>query len=118
MVRAVLFDLDDTLFDHGGCAREALGAVRDSHACFTRMTLDDLESAHGALLETLHREVMTGRLDLDAARQERFRRLFEAAGLAADAALSARAAAVYRERYLASRRVVPGASALLALVKA
>jgi putative hydrolase of the HAD superfamily len=118
MVQAVLFDLDDTLFDHDGSARAALEAVRGCHACFARMPFAELESAHGALLEELHREVMSGRLDLDAARQERFRRLFGAAGIDADAAMAARAAAAYRERYLASRQAVRGAAALLPLVRA
>lgn len=117
MVRAVLFDLDDTLFDHRGSARTALGAVRSGHACFDQIPLDDLERAHGDLLEALHADVIAGRIGLDQARHERFRRLFAEAGLEAGDDLVAATAAVYRVQYLAARRAVEGAVALLALVR-
>lgn len=113
----MLFDLDDTLFDHQHCAREALTGVRALHACFEALDPVALETAHGRILEDLHLDVMAGRLDLDAARAERFRRLYQAAGVEADAALAARTAAAYRERYLGSRRAVEGAAALMAAVR-
>ena len=117
MIRAVLFDLDDTLFDHSHCARAALEDVRASHECFASITAAALERSHGEILEELHREVMIGRLDLDAARTERFRRLFAVAGVDADQQLASRAAASYRQRYLAERRAVSGAAALLMKVR-
>jgi HAD superfamily hydrolase (TIGR01549 family) len=117
-VRAVLFDLDDTLFDHRGCARDALEAVQASHPCFREMAFTELEQAHARFLEELHQEVMTGRVQLDAARNERFRRLFAAAGVTAADSLARRAASTYRERYTAARRAVAGAAALLRLVRA
>src|SRR5215210_5162377 len=113
MIKAVLFDLDDTLFDHQHCARTALEDVRTSHDCFASMAGDALERAHAGILEELHREVMTGGLDLDVARTERFRRLFAVAGVDAPADLASRAAVTYRQRYLAERRAVSGAVALL-----
>ena len=118
MVKAVLFDLDDTLFDHRGCARDALEAVQACHPCFREMAFTDLEQAHARLLEELHREVMTGRVPLEAARNERFRRLFAAAGVTAADGLARLAAATYRERYAAARRAVAGAATVLRLVRA
>jgi putative hydrolase of the HAD superfamily len=118
MVKAVLFDLDDTLFDHRGCARDALEAVQASQPCFREMPFSDLEQAHARFLEELHREVMTGRLPLDAARQERFRRLFGVAGVTAADGLAGLAASMYRARYAAARRAVAGAAAVLRLVRA
>lgn len=117
MVRAVLFDLDDTLFDHRHCAREALAGIRAAHACFSGVDLEALERQHAGILEELHLDVLAGRLDLDAARIERFRRLFAAAGIEPDADLAARTAAAYRQGYLASRREVAGAAALLTAVR-
>jgi HAD superfamily hydrolase (TIGR01549 family) len=118
MVRAVLFDLDDTLFDHRGCARDALEAVQTCYPCFREMAFSELEQAHARFLEELHQEVMIGRVQLDAARNERFRRLFAAAGVTAAEDLARLAASTYRERYTAARRAVAGAAALLRLVRA
>jgi HAD superfamily hydrolase (TIGR01549 family) len=116
-VRAALFDLDDTLFDHQFCAQAALGGVRALHPCFAAVDPLDLERTHGGILERLHLEVIGGRLSLDTARVERFRQLFATAGVAADDALAGKAARAYREGYIAARVEVEGASALLAAVR-
>jgi len=117
MIKAILFDLDDTLFDHQHCARTALEDVRSSHECFAPMTADALARAHAGILEELHQQVMVGRLDLDVARTERFRRLFATAGVDAPDSLASSAAATYRHRYLAERRASRGAAALLKKVR-
>jgi HAD superfamily hydrolase (TIGR01549 family) len=117
MVRTVLFDLDDTLFDHRGCARDALTAVRASHECFRGMAFSELEETHARVLDELHQDVMVGRIPLDAARNERFRRLFAVAGVPAADDLARLAASTYRDRYKAARRAVAGAAALLPLVR-
>jgi HAD superfamily hydrolase (TIGR01509 family) len=116
-IRAALFDLDDTLFDHRHCARAALAGVRGCHPCFATLTPADLERSHGHILEDLHLEVLAGRLALDAARVERFRRLYRCTGLEADPELAASTASVYRDRYVEARREVRGAAALLAAVR-
>ena len=117
MVCAVLFDLDDTLFDHAGCARHALAAVQGCDPRLAAMTFDALERTHAEFLEQLHTDVMLGRVPLEAARRERFRRLLNASGADATDALASRLAAMYRDTYRESRRAVPGAGALLAAVK-
>ena len=110
---AVLFDLDDTLFDHWGCTRVALGALQASHDAFGAWPFEAFESAHRQLLEALHLEVLAGRLTVDDARLQRFRRLFEQAGGDASEALARAAAAEYRERYVEAWRPVSGALELL-----
>jgi putative hydrolase of the HAD superfamily len=115
-VRTALFDLDDTLFDHRHCAQAALAGVRASHACFEALDQADLERRHAHILEELHLEVLARRLELDAARVERFRRLYQWAGLEAGPELAAATAAAYRDAYVAARREVRGAAALLAAV--
>ena len=115
MLRAVLFDLDDTLFDHESCARAALEAVHRSHMHVSSVSFEAFERVHAALLEELHQRVMSGDLDIDAARIERFRRLFEAAG-AGDRSPE-EGARVYRECYVRTRRAIAGAAALLAALK-
>lgn len=118
MIKAVLFDLDDTLFDHRGCARDALAAVQGCHDRFRAMPFDALERAHARFLEELHVDVMVGRMPLEIARVERFRRLLEAVGVPSVDGLAARIAATYRDTYRTARRAVAGAPALLAALKA
>src|SRR5688572_18972867 len=69
------------------------------------------------LLEELHHRVLTGEMPLDAAREERFRRLFEATGVAAQPGMVAAAAATYRDGYRSVRQAVAGACELLAAVR-
>ena len=118
MVRAVLFDLDDTLFDHRGCARSALGAVHAAHTSLSALPFDEVDRVHTTVLEELHLEVLAGRVALDDARRERFRRLLAAAGGEATWDEADRAARAYRASYVAARRAIDGALALLPLVKA
>jgi putative hydrolase of the HAD superfamily len=116
-VRAVLSDLDDTLFDHAHATRCALRTLRDEVAVLGECALDELERRHRTLLDALHAEVLAGRMSIDIARVERFRRLIatvapDRAGEAAqDAALS------YRRAYAASWRPVAGALALVGAIK-
>ena len=117
MIKVVLFDLDDTLFDHAHCARCALDAVRAAHAPFGAIDPLALERSHSRILEELHGDVSLGRVPLEQARVERFRRLFRSAGAEVDDEVAAAAAAGYRESYLRSRRAIAGAEALLAAVK-
>ncbi|MEO8078408.1 MAG: hypothetical protein ABI818_18920, partial [Acidobacteriota bacterium] len=117
MITAVLFDLDDTLFDHHYGSRAALAAVQACHPAFETMPFGALEQAHTALLDELHAEVMLGRVPLNVARRERFRRLFAVAGVRAADDLVQRAAGAYRDRYREVRQAVPGAAVLLPLVK-
>jgi HAD superfamily hydrolase (TIGR01549 family) len=115
--RAVLFDLDDTLFDHLGAARAALTVVHGQHACFRDRPFPEFERLHAAYLEELHQEVLAGARDIDDARIERFRRVFRAAGVTAGQSVLDATAAAYRRAYLEGRRPVDGALALLTALR-
>ena len=117
MTRAVLFDLDDTLFDHRESAAEALRRVQAAHECFRRVPFDEFEMLHSALLEELHPEVLNARLEMDEARRERFRRLFKRCGMQASEELCATTAGTYRTDYMEARRAVAGAASLVAAVR-
>lgn len=88
------------------------------HACFDTGDPGELERSHGLILEALHHEVLAGRIPLDAARVERFRRLYLAMGVEPDPELAALTAASYRDRYKAAHSEVRGAAALLEAVRA
>ena len=117
MVRAVLFDLDDTLFDHRRSAAEALRRVQAAHDAFRRIPFDEFERLHALLLEELHPEVVNARLEMNAARRERFRRLFERCGTIAPEDLCSTTACMYRTEYLSARCAVAGAASLVAAVR-
>ena len=110
---AVLFDLDDTLFDHRACTQAALADLRRRFPALERVPADWIEAEHRRLLEDLHLHVLAGRMTVDDARVERFRQLLGLAGEVADATAAANAAAAYRAAYLAHWRPVDGALTLL-----
>ena len=115
--RVVLFDLDDTLFDHASAARAALRGVHGAHSGFAARAFDEFEVEHAGQLEDLHRRVIAGELSVDDARLERFRRLFAAAGVAADDNRLQQTAMHYRRAYLDARGPVAGARELLAALE-
>jgi HAD superfamily hydrolase (TIGR01549 family) len=117
VLRAILFDLDDTLFDHRLCARTALATLHDAYDALRRRPFAEIERLHTAFLEQFHVRVMSGELPLEQARQERFRRLFEAIGESPRAEVVVEAAETYRGGYLRIRRPISGAAALLAAIK-
>ena len=112
MLRAVLFDLDDTLFDHRRSARAALDAVHRAFA--PSVAFDAFERHHARYLEEMHLEVLAGRLSLDDARRQRFRKVFEALGVPLSEPDVDRAARAYRGGYVTARRAIDGAAELLA----
>jgi len=118
VITVVLFDLDDTLFDHWASTRAALADLRRRFPALDSLPAALVETEHRRLLEALHLRVLAGALTVDEARVERFRQLLALAGGTADgaAAAAAEAAAAYRAAYLAHWRPVEGALELLAAV--
>jgi YjjG family noncanonical pyrimidine nucleotidase len=115
VTRAVLFDLDDTLFDHRNSARAALSEVHRAHV--PHVDFARFEAFHSHHLEILHLDVLAGRMSIDDARRERFRRIFAETGVTLDDRLVETIAAGYRQAYMASRRVLAGAADLLRAVR-
>jgi HAD superfamily hydrolase (TIGR01509 family) len=115
-ITAVLFDLDDTLFDHSACTRAALADLRERVPALGCVPAEEFEAEHRRLLEQLHLRVLTGQMTVDEARTERFRQLLAFAGGSADPVAAADAAATYRAAYIGHWRPVEGALGLLAAV--
>src|SRR4051812_43474084 len=107
MIRAVLFDLDDTLVDHHFASRAALAGVRERFAALQSRELDDLVRENQRILDSMHHEVALGKRDVADARIERYRRLFALVGHPITRA--AAAAELHRRTYHANRRCVEGA---------
>ncbi len=115
MIRAVLFDLDDTLVDHQHASRAALAGVRERFAVLKARELDDLVRENQRILDSIHHDVALGRRDVADARIERYRRLFAYVGHSAERAGAA--AELHRRVYQSSRQRVEGALELVTLLK-
>jgi putative hydrolase of the HAD superfamily len=117
-VRAVLCDLDDTLFDHTHASRCAVNELHRSQPGFSCWSGDEFTRRHREMLETLHHEVLAGRLSISSARLERFKRLLSAANVAEPDRIAQECARTYRRAYETSWQSVPGAGSLLWALKA
>ncbi len=118
--RAVLLDLDDTLFDHHAAALAGIEALRRRRPAWQRLTVEALLAEHMRLLEEVHVRILAGAVSPAEARRIRMRGLF---AFAADAEVDVDAALedviqMHREAYRAARRPVPGAPALLEALRA
>lgn len=111
--KLVLFDLDDTLFDHALTCRAALSKLRGTHSALRGRPLDDLWHEYGRLLGIDFGPVALGRRAKRDARAERFRTLTAWCGHPVDAETSATMSEEYRDQYQLLRRPVPGAPEFL-----
>lgn len=116
-ITTVLFDLDDTLFDHMETARAALAATAAGWPALRGVPVEALYRHYSELLEELHPLVMTGRLPHLEARRQRFARLLAPYAPAASAADAARLAEQHYGHYQQLRRPLAGARALLQALK-
>jgi HAD superfamily hydrolase (TIGR01549 family) len=112
-IKAALFDLDDTLYDHQHGSRAGLSAVIEQYPCFGQKPFEQFEQDHETMLNLLHPRFLNGDVTLDEIRAERFHRLLAQYGQDLPLADGERAAKIYRTGYRAAERVVPGAIPLL-----
>ena len=112
-VRAVLFDLDETLFDQQHASASGLAAVAERHVVLQALSLPDLELEYFRLLNTGHADVLAGRVSQTDARALRFRRLVERCGGAITFDQATALASLYSGSYREARRPMAGAIDLL-----
>jgi FMN phosphatase YigB (HAD superfamily) len=72
----ILFDLDDTLFDHTHASRMALAHLHEAHV--PEAPFDAFAREHARLLEIHHHRFLSGELTMDEARAARMGALFAA----------------------------------------
>jgi YjjG family noncanonical pyrimidine nucleotidase len=107
----ILFDLDDTLFDHTHASRAALAHLHDSH--FPEVAFEMFVHEHVRLLEIHHHRFLNGELTMDQARAARMRELFSMFGRPIDDATALDVGAQYRREHQNNRQLVDGARELL-----
>lgn len=117
-LKAVLFDLDDTLFDHRGSMLAGLTAVQNKYECYAGTPITDFELTHKDIMNDVHlNRILSGELTLDEGRALRFKKLFGHFDVDADDALAYEAAAIYRQNYVTLNCLVKGAVELLTELK-
>jgi len=116
-VRAVLVDLDDTIFDHSMTCRSAIAALRTEQPGLRRRPLQELWRLY---LEMVNADfprtrAYTGRPGLTAGevRRARWAKIASVCGEQLSRAEAGRLASRYREHYERLSRAVPGAPELL-----
>jgi HAD superfamily hydrolase (TIGR01549 family) len=108
---AILFDLDDTLFDHQHASSCAL---LDLHARYAgALAYPAFAREHARVLEKYHARFLDGEFTLDGARAARMVELFASFGEHLDDARALEIALRYRESHQGNRRLVAGARELL-----
>jgi HAD superfamily hydrolase (TIGR01549 family) len=118
MRTALLVDIDDTVVDWIGPARDAVTTAVATHRTLAGSDPELLADRFLEIVEETHELWMSGELSVDALRTERIRRLVAESGSAVlDPTEAEELASAYRESYLAARRPVVGAAELLAEVQ-
>lgn len=111
--RVILFDLDDTLFDHAFAARRALEGIHGDLPAFAEEPFERLEREYSRLLEEVHLRVLAGELTLEEARRERIRTLLSGNGEVPPDGEVRDLASRFRDEYRQNRRAAEGVHELL-----
>ena len=117
-LKAVLFDFDDTLFDHQHAYQTALQTLYDVLEVLQTKTYNLLEAEYVKCLEDFHTLTIQGKHALEEIRLLRMQSIFKTYGISLDDKAAFEWDAIYRKAYLDAQREVPGSSALLAALKA
>ncbi|MDK2123546.1 HAD family hydrolase [Parachitinimonas caeni] len=116
-IQAVLFDLDDTLFDYSHASQQAIRLVHSQLAA-PSPDLTHFAERHHHYLEQVHAEFIVGRFCLNDARVERFRRLFAELGQSLSFDEAQDIGDRYRAEFMRNRRAMAGARQLLLTLQA
>ena len=108
---AILFDLDDTLFDHQHASGMALTVMHAAYA--PDLPFAPFAIKHAEILEHFHARFLDGEFTLAEARVARMQTLFAAFDRDINADKALLAANLYREQHQANRRLLDGALELL-----
>lgn len=115
MIKTVMFDLDDTIYDHKHHRLCGLQALQNVHPRLSEVPLAELEWEHERLLSGNYTKVLDRQQTTEESRLERMRLLFENYGIPLTDEETRRYTSLYRKAYDENTRAVPG---VLDLIKA
>ena len=114
-LRAIFFDLDDTLYDQSFAHAHATRAGQGLDVALRDVSFETYKARASALLEEIHPSVVAGHLTFDSARTRRCELLADEFG--GDRSLASAQAAAHINAYRAAERAVPGAAEVLNTLK-
>ena len=112
-LKAVLFDLDDTLYDHLHSAKTGLLALGKRYPVMLEIPIRELEDRYSHALETVHKRLLIGELNQQQARTRRMQQLFESFGIQVPDDQAYAEYRQFRRDYDTACRCVSGAEWLL-----
>src|SRR5262249_62238559 len=107
-LQLVLFDLDDTLFDHQYSRRCGLLALQATYPPLASIPIETLVAEHERQLVASYDQVLKGTLSLSTDRLERFQRVFYHFGIVLVAPEGDFAIRHFTRAYEEERQAVPG----------
>ncbi len=114
MIKAVLFDLDETLYDHQHSVETMLRVLAVRWPPLGQVPLPELFGRYQRLLDAMHPRVMAGEITPEQSNRLRMRELLKTVGVEPTDEELQDFRPVAGDAYRANRRAVPGAIALLA----
>jgi HAD superfamily hydrolase (TIGR01549 family) len=117
MIRAVLFDLDDTLFDHKHSRLCGLAALQIKFPKLQAVPLEELEREHEKLLSLDYHLVLDGKISMLDGTATRIKKLYLSYVQGFSEQEAKEAGDLYNSVYMKNRQSVPGSVELLKYVK-
>lgn len=113
MIKTVLFDLDDTLFDYQYSRRCGLKALQGKYANFRNISVEELEMAHDSLLHANYQKTLDRTITMSEAITERIYLLCLKYGLELYGPDLEQTVSLYNSEYERTRQPIPGVRELL-----
>ncbi len=117
-ITTVLFDLDDTLFDHTGALSSGIRTLRtEEEGLLLTRSAEEIIERYAHLVDTIRPGSSPELRSHAEARPYRFQQLHRWLGGSGDPAIAERWSSCYRASYIAAWRPVPGAPQLVERIR-
>jgi putative hydrolase of the HAD superfamily len=117
MIKTVMFDLDDTVFDHKQSRLCALNALKNENKGICNIPLEDLEKEHEILLSGNYTKVLDKTLTMRKSMIERTYLLFKRYGITLSNDAAIKYTDIYKQAYENNRRATPKVKELIEILK-
>ena len=114
--KTILFDLDDTIFDHQHARRCGLKKLKEQYH-MTNLSINEFEKVHQYYLDLTFNKVLENQISLEESRKERILLLFNHFGINLKDDEIMKADSIYRNEYNDNRQSIPGVIELMEELK-